>query len=82
MKIWQIELYNKMVEEEGTETEEAAKKAYRAAREESNDTEEKTVDAKVSSALINRVRSSFSLFLLSIFSCYGFNRSMWNCIGT
>ncbi|KAL1803162.1 hypothetical protein ACET3Z_031809 [Daucus carota] len=51
----EIELYNRMVEKEGTETEEAAKKAYRAAREESNDTEEKTVDAKVSSALINRV---------------------------
>lgn len=47
-----------MVDKEGTETEEAAKKAYRAAREESNDTEEKTVDAKVSSALINRVRTS------------------------
>ncbi|XP_074332132.1 uncharacterized protein LOC141668963 [Apium graveolens] len=51
----EIELYNKMVEKEGTETEEAAKTAYRAAREEGNDTEEKTVDAKVSSALINRV---------------------------
>lgn len=51
----EIELYNRMVEKEGTETEEAAKKAYRAASEEGNDTEEKTVDAKVSSALINRV---------------------------
>lgn len=63
MNVWQIELYNRMVEKEGTETEEAAKNAYRAAREEGNDTEEKTVDAKVSSALINRVRTSFSFFL-------------------
>ena len=51
-----------MVEKEGTETEEATKKAYRSAREKSNDTEEKTVDDKVSSALINRVGTSFSLF--------------------
>ncbi|WOG83007.1 hypothetical protein DCAR_0102180 [Daucus carota subsp. sativus] len=51
----EIKLYNSMVEKEGTETEEATKKAYRSAREKSNDTEEKTVDDKVSSALINRV---------------------------
>lgn len=51
----EIELYNSMVEKEGTETEEEAKKAYRAAREDSNDTAERTVDAKVSSALINKV---------------------------
>lgn len=50
-----IDLYNSMVKKEGTETEEEAKKAYRSAREKSNDNEEKTVDDKVSSALINRI---------------------------
>ena len=72
MDVLQIELYNRMVEKEGTETEEAAKKAYRAAREESNDTEEKTVDANVSSALINRVRTSVSLFILVNFQLLWF----------
>lgn len=63
MTFLQIDLYNSMVEKEGTETEEEAKKAYRSAREKSNDTEERTVDDKVSSALINRVGTSFPLFL-------------------
>ncbi|OVA16553.1 EF-hand domain [Macleaya cordata] len=52
----EIELYNRMVEKEGTEGEEETKKAYRAAREEDSDlSAEKTVDDKVSSALIDRV---------------------------
>lgn len=72
MDVLQIELYNRMVEKEGTETEEAAKKAYRAAREESNDTEEKTVDAKISSALINRVRTSVFLFIFVNFQLLWF----------
>lgn len=63
-----------MVEKEGTETEEEAKKAYRAAREDSNDTAERTVDAKVSSALINKVGTSFLL------SFYKFSVAMGSCI--
>ncbi|KAK2635098.1 hypothetical protein Ddye_029890 [Dipteronia dyeriana] len=51
----EIELYNSMVDREGTEGEEEAKRAYRAAREETDDDAEKDVDDKVSSALINRV---------------------------
>lgn len=45
-----------MVEKEGTEGEEAAKKAYKEAREEIDDDAEKAAGDKVSSALINRVR--------------------------
>lgn len=44
-----------MVEKDGKEGEEEAKKAYRAAREETDQDAEKDVDEKVSSALINRV---------------------------
>ncbi|KAK1557896.1 hypothetical protein Q3G72_033820 [Acer saccharum] len=51
----EIELYNSMVDKEGTEGEEETKKAYRAAREETDDDAEKDVDDKVSSALIDRV---------------------------
>lgn len=51
----EIELYNSMVEKEGTEGEEEAKKAYKAAREDSDHTAEKAIDDKVSSALIDRV---------------------------
>lgn len=51
----EIEMYNSMVEKEGTEGEEEAKRAYRAAREDSDHSAEKTVDEKVSSALIDRV---------------------------
>ncbi|KAK3189134.1 hypothetical protein Dsin_028695 [Dipteronia sinensis] len=51
----EIELYNSMVDREGTEGEEEAKKAYRAAREKTDDDAEKDVDDKVSSALIDRV---------------------------
>lgn len=51
----EIELYNSMVEKDGKVGEEAAKKAYRAAREETDQDTGKDVDEKVSSALINRV---------------------------
>ncbi|KAF3455190.1 hypothetical protein FNV43_RR05638 [Rhamnella rubrinervis] len=51
----EIELYNSMVEKEGTEGEEQAKRAYQAARKDTDDTSEMAMDDKVSSALINRV---------------------------
>ncbi|PIN10379.1 Ca2+-binding transmembrane protein LETM1/MRS7 [Handroanthus impetiginosus] len=51
----EIELYNSMVEKEGTDGEEAARKAYRAAREESDQAAEMAAGNKVSSALKNRV---------------------------
>lgn len=44
-----------MVEKDGKVGEEAAKKAYRAAREETDQDAGEDVDEKVSSALINRV---------------------------
>ncbi|MQL70389.1 hypothetical protein Taro_002716 [Colocasia esculenta] len=51
----EIELYNSMLEKEGTDGEEEAKKAYRAAREESDHAAEVAAGHKVSSALIDRV---------------------------
>ncbi|GFZ11274.1 LETM1-like protein [Actinidia rufa] len=54
----EIELYNSMAEKEGTEGEEETKKAYRAAREDSDHGVERAVGDSVSSALIDRVRSS------------------------
>jgi hypothetical protein len=56
----QIGLYNSMLEKEGTEGEEEAKKAYMAAREESGDADEEAAEEKVSSALIEKVRKSFT----------------------
>lgn len=54
-----------MVDKGGPEGEEEARKAYKAAREEDSDhTKERTVDDKVSSALINRVK----LIILGVFS--------------
>lgn len=44
-----------MVEKEGTEGEEQAKRAYQAARKDIDDAAEMAIDDKVSSALINRV---------------------------
>lgn len=44
-----------MVEKEGTDGEEEAKKAYKAAREDSDHAAETAADQKVSSALIDRV---------------------------
>ncbi|KAJ4975523.1 hypothetical protein NE237_000629 [Protea cynaroides] len=51
----EIELYNSMVEKEGMEGEVEAKKAYRAAREDSDHAAEKVIGDRVSSALIDRV---------------------------
>ncbi|KAH0460559.1 hypothetical protein IEQ34_011222 [Dendrobium chrysotoxum] len=51
----EIELYNTMLEKEGTEGEEEAKKAYKAARERSDHAAEIAAGDKVSSALIDRV---------------------------
>ncbi|XP_011010057.1 PREDICTED: LETM1 and EF-hand domain-containing protein 1, mitochondrial isoform X2 [Populus euphratica] len=51
----EIDLYNSMVDKEGTEGEEEAKKAYKAAREESDHAAETAISDKISSALINRV---------------------------
>ncbi|KAJ1279904.1 hypothetical protein BS78_04G191100 [Paspalum vaginatum] len=51
----EIELYNSMLEKEGTDGEEEAKKAYRAAREESDHDAEAAAEEKVSSALIEKV---------------------------
>lgn len=45
-----------MVEKEGKEGEEEAKKAYRAARENTDQYAEKGVGNKISSALIDRVK--------------------------
>lgn len=55
----QIELYNKMLEKEGTDGEEEAKKAYIAAREKSDHAVEVAAGDKVSSALIDRVTNPF-----------------------
>ncbi|KAK9997808.1 hypothetical protein SO802_017411 [Lithocarpus litseifolius] len=51
----EIGLYNSVVEKEGTNGEEEAKKAYKAAREDSDHAAETAADQKVSSALIDRV---------------------------
>ncbi|KAL2555396.1 LETM1-like protein [Forsythia ovata] len=51
----EVELYNSMVEKEGTEGEEEVKKAYKAAREDSDLDAEHDAGVKVSSALIDRV---------------------------
>uniref|UniRef100_A0A7N0TC01 Mitochondrial proton/calcium exchanger protein n=1 Tax=Kalanchoe fedtschenkoi TaxID=63787 RepID=A0A7N0TC01_KALFE len=51
----EIELYNNMVEKEGTEGAEEAKKAYKASMEETDHGAEKAAGDKVSAALINKV---------------------------
>ncbi|XP_010251395.1 PREDICTED: LETM1 and EF-hand domain-containing protein 1, mitochondrial-like [Nelumbo nucifera] len=51
----EIELYNSMVEKEGTDGEEEAKRAYQAAREDSDHAAERAAGDKISSALIDRV---------------------------
>jgi hypothetical protein len=56
----QIELYNTMLEKEGTEDEEEARRAYRVAREESDHAAEVVAGEKVSSALIEKVLFSVS----------------------
>ncbi|CAH9109809.1 unnamed protein product [Cuscuta epithymum] len=51
----EIDLYNSVVNKEGTEGEEEINKAYRASRKDIDDTTETAVDDKVSSALIDKV---------------------------
>ncbi|KAG6700426.1 hypothetical protein I3843_08G107400 [Carya illinoinensis] len=51
----EIEMYNSMVEKEGTDGEEEARKAYKAVREDSDRAAEKAIGHKVSSALTERV---------------------------
>lgn len=51
----QIELYNSMVEKEGMDGEKDIMKAYRAAREESENATDVSEANEVSSALIERV---------------------------
>ncbi|PKA56234.1 Caltractin [Apostasia shenzhenica] len=51
----EIDLYNTLLEKEGTDGEEEAKKAYKAAREKSDHAAEIAAGDKVSSALIDRV---------------------------
>ncbi|KAM0901156.1 hypothetical protein ACQ4PT_020166 [Festuca glaucescens] len=51
----EIGLYNTMLEKEGTEDEEEARRAYRVAREESDHAAEVVAGEKVSSALIEKV---------------------------
>lgn len=62
--IFQIDLYNDMVEKEGTKGEEEAKKAYIAARKDSNLAAEMALGDKASSALIDRVNTSERIFKL------------------
>jgi hypothetical protein len=56
--LMQIELYNSMLEKEGAEGAEEAKRAYIAAREESDHHAEAAAEEKISSALIEKVRNS------------------------
>ncbi|XP_024983215.1 mitochondrial proton/calcium exchanger protein-like isoform X1 [Cynara cardunculus var. scolymus] len=51
----EINLYNRMMDKEGTDGEKDAMKAYRAAHEETDNSSDEHVDDEVSSALINRV---------------------------
>ncbi|CAI9773904.1 unnamed protein product [Fraxinus pennsylvanica] len=53
----EVELYNSIVEKEGTDGEEEARKAYKAAREDSDRADGQAAGDKVSSALIDRVDS-------------------------
>lgn len=50
-----MELYDSMVGKEGTEGEQEAKNAYKAARKESDGAIEVAIGDKVSSALVDRV---------------------------
>ncbi|XP_038889926.1 mitochondrial proton/calcium exchanger protein [Benincasa hispida] len=51
----EIDLYNSMVKKEGKDGEEEARRAYRAAREDTDQAAELTLGRKVSSALIHRI---------------------------
>lgn len=54
-----------MVDKEGTDGEEEARKAYRAAREDSDHAVDRALGDKVSSALRDRVRTFVMEFLYS-----------------
>lgn len=51
----QMDLYNSMVKKEGKDGQEEARRAYKAARQDTDQAAELTLGRKVSSALINRV---------------------------
>ncbi|GJT81858.1 LETM1 and EF-hand domain-containing protein 1, mitochondrial-like protein [Tanacetum coccineum] len=51
----EIELYNSLVEKEGTDSEEEAKKAYKAARTDTDHAAEMAIGHKISSPLIEKV---------------------------
>ncbi|XP_023546533.1 mitochondrial proton/calcium exchanger protein-like [Cucurbita pepo subsp. pepo] len=51
----EIDLYNSMVKKEGKDGEEEARRAYKAARQDTDQDAESTFGRKVSSALINRI---------------------------
>ncbi|XP_022996896.1 mitochondrial proton/calcium exchanger protein-like isoform X1 [Cucurbita maxima] len=51
----EIDLYNSMVKKEGKDGEEEARRAYKAARQDTDQDVESTLGRKVSSALINRI---------------------------
>lgn len=59
-----MELYDSMVGKEGTEGEQEAKNAYKAARKESDGAIEVAIGDKVSSALVDRVTLWPSFFLI------------------
>ncbi|KAL1193259.1 hypothetical protein V5N11_017092 [Cardamine amara subsp. amara] len=53
----EVDLYNSMVEKGGTDDEEEARKAYLAAREDSDKSAQKAIADKTSSALLDRVET-------------------------
>lgn len=59
--MFQIELYNSIVDREGTDSERQAMEAYKAAREESDGPAEVAEQDSVSSALIDKVNSGTAL---------------------
>ncbi|KAL5997970.1 hypothetical protein ACLOJK_008904 [Asimina triloba] len=60
----EIELYNIMIKKEGTDGEEEAKRAYKAAREKSDRAAEMAVGNKVSSALVERIAGKLGFIYL------------------
>lgn len=59
--MFQIELYNSVVDKEGTDSERQAMEAYKAAREESDRPAKVAGQVSVSSALIDKVNSQTDL---------------------
>lgn len=67
----QIELYNSMVDKEGTHNEKDAMRAYIAARED-NSTSSEVAEHEVSSALIDKVKNkkfSYCCFFTEVIVC-------------